>query len=293
MSRSIPRRDFLRGAAACGAASLAAPSTLLFGREQLPGADPDFHIYLAFGQSNMEGFPGIEADDKANVDPRFRMLAAVDFAALGRQKGEWYDAIPPLCRSTTGLCPADYFGRRMVAKSPERVRVGVVNVAVAGCKIELFDKDSYEAYASTVAQWMTSIIVQYGGNPYQHLVNMGKLAQQKGVIKGVLLHQGESNPNDKTWPNKVAKIYADLMGDLNLNARSVPLLAGETVGADQQGATAAMNSIIAELPNVVPNAFVISSKGCESRRDRLHFTPSGYRELGKRYADRLLELAPV
>ena len=141
MSRSIRRRDFLIAAAASGTAYLAAPSARAFGREQAASPDPNFHVYLAFGQSNMEGFPGIEPQDKTGVDPRFRMLAAVDFASLGRQKGEWDEAIPPLCRSSTGLCPADYFGRTMVAGMPERITVGVVNVAVAGCKIELFDKD--------------------------------------------------------------------------------------------------------------------------------------------------------
>jgi hypothetical protein len=35
---------------------------------------------------------------------------------------------------------------------------------------------------------------------------------------------------------------------------------------------------------------VISSKGCECRPDHLHFTPAGYRELGKRYAAKMLEL---
>jgi hypothetical protein len=29
--------------------------------------------------------------------------------------------------------------------------VGVVNVSVAGCKIELFDKTNYETYAKTTA----------------------------------------------------------------------------------------------------------------------------------------------
>jgi hypothetical protein len=36
---------------------------------------------------------------------------------------------------------------------------------------------------------------------------------------------------------------------------------------------------------------VVSSRGCESRPDRLHFTPAGYRELGKRYAEAMLSLA--
>jgi len=288
MSRSIRRRDFLITATS-GAVGLAT-SVRAFGREQAASADPNFHVYLAFGQSNMEGFPGIEAQDKTGVDPRFRMLAAVDFASLGRRKGEWYEAIPPLCRSSTGLCPADYFGRTMVARLPERVTVGIVNVAVAGCKIELFDKSTYQAYAPNVASWMTNIIAMYGGSPYQHLVDMAKLAQQKGVIKGILLHQGESNTNDTQWPNKVAKIYRDLITDLNLEAAKVPLLAGETVNADQQGAAASVNTIIAELPKVVPRAHVISSKGCECRNDRLHFTPAGYRELGKRYAETMLAL---
>jgi lysophospholipase L1-like esterase len=179
----------------------------------------------------------------------------------------------------------------MVAGKPERFTVGVVNVAVAGCKIELFDKDRDEAYAATVAPWMTNIIAQYGGSPYQRLVDMAKRAQEKGVIKGILLHQGESNTNDVEWPKKVAKIYGDLIKDLNLEAGKVPLLAGETVNEDQGGATASMNTIIAELPKVIPNSYVISSKGCESRPDRLHFTPAGYRELGKRYGEKMLELA--
>ena len=291
MSHSIRRREFLIAAAASGATLLAAPSAHALVREQTAGPDPDFHVFLAFGQSNMEGFPGIPPEDRTGVDPRFRMLAAVDFASLGRQMGEWYQAVPPLCRSSTGLCPADYFGRVMVAGKPERFTVGVVNVAVAGCKIELFDKDRYEAYAATVAPWMTNIIEQYGGSPYQRLVDMAKRAQEKGVIKGVLLHQGESNTNDVEWPRKVAKIYGDLIKDLNLEAGKVPLLAGETVNEDQRGATASMNTIIAELPKVLQNSYVISSKGCESRPDRLHFTPAGYRELGKRYAERMLELA--
>jgi Carbohydrate esterase, sialic acid-specific acetylesterase len=261
------------------------------GSSQDGSVDPNFHVYLAFGQSNMEGYPGIETQDKTGVNKRFQMLAAVDFASPERKKGEWYDAIPPLCRGSTGLCPADYFGRTMVTRTPDRITIGILNVAVAGCKIELFNRDTYEAYAATAPAWMTSIIKEYGGNPYQHLVDMARVAQKRGVVKGILLHQGESNTNDIEWPNKVAKIYRDLIRDLGLRTGDVPLLAGETVNADQQGATAGVNTIIAELPKVLPNSYVISSKGCECRSDHLHFTPAGYRELGKRYAERMLELA--
>src|SRR4051812_3311580 len=106
------------------------------------GVDPKFYIFLCFGQSNSEGAsPGLEERDQVGVDPRFQVLAAVDFPALGRKAGEWYPAVPPLCRPGTGLSPSNYFGRTVVAGLPGDVRVGVINVSVAGCKIELFDKD--------------------------------------------------------------------------------------------------------------------------------------------------------
>src|ERR1700684_1726190 len=105
--------------------------------------DKNFYIFLSFGQSNMEGYQGVEAQDKGPVDERFQVLAAVDFPQQHRTMGHWYPAVPPLARPGTGLCPADYFGRTLVAHLPANIRVGVINVAVAGCKIEMFDKDHY------------------------------------------------------------------------------------------------------------------------------------------------------
>ncbi len=262
---------------------------LWFG-SNLTAQDTNRLVFLCFGQSNMEGFPGIEAQDKGPVDERFQVLAAVDFPKQGRTKGNWYPAVPPLCRPSAGLGPADYFGRTLVSNLPPNIRVGVVNVAVAGCKIELFNKDNFQTYASTAPNWMTNIINAYGGNPYQRLVDLAKLAQKDGVIKGILLHQGESNTNDKEWPVKVKGIYDNLLKDLNLKAEEVPLLAGELVNADQKGACASMNKIINELPRTIPTAHVVSSEGCAGRPDHLHFTPAGYRELGRRYGQQMLSL---
>src|SRR6185503_19688546 len=140
--------------------------------------------------------------------------------------------------------------------------------------------DNFQAYAATAPSWMKNIIKTYDGNPYQHLVDMAKLAQKDGVIKGILLHQGESNTGDKEWPNKVKIVYENLLNDLNLQAQQVPLLAGEVVNADQHGQCASMNQIIDELPKTIPTAHVISSAGCEAiPPDHLHFTAAGYREL--------------
>ena len=251
--------------------------------------DKNFYIFLCFGQSNMEGNARPESQDSI-VDSRFQVMEAVNCPDRGREQGKWYTAVPPLCRCRTGLTPADYFGRTLVENLPKNVRVGVINVAVGGCKIELFDKDHYQSYVSTAPQWMLGMIREYDGNPYQRLVDVAKLAQKDGVIKGILLHQGESNTGDSTWPAKVKLVYDNLLHDLDLKANSVPLLAGETVNADQGGACASMNKIIATLPQTIPNSYVISSAGCPQKGDNLHFTAAGYRELGKRYADKMLSL---
>jgi hypothetical protein len=251
--------------------------------------DPDFYIFLCFGQSNMEGNARIEAQD-TTVDSRFRVMETIDCPNLGRAKGSWYPAVPPLCRCHTGLTPADYFGRTLVANLPKNVRVGIINVSIGGCKIELFDKDHYESYAATAPAWMINMIKEYDGNPYARLVEMARLAQKDGVIRGILLHQGESNTNDTLWPKKVKVVYDNLMKDLNLNPDAVPLLAGELVNADQGGACASMNSIIATLPKSITNSYVIPSNGCTSAPDHLHFTAEGYRVLGNRYAARMLSL---
>ncbi len=252
--------------------------------------DKNFYIFLSFGQSNMEGNAKFEAQDTVNVDSRFQVLEAVDCPNLGRSKGNWYTAVPPLCRCRTGLTPVDYFGRAMLANLPENARIGVINVSIGGCKIELFDKDNYESYVEKSPNWLKNMVKEYDGNPYGRLVEMAKLAQKDGVIKGILLHQGESNTNDSLWTKKVKLVYDNLMKDLHLKPKKVPLLAGETVNADQGGICASMNKIIATLPETIKNAHVISSSGCTDAADNLHFDAAGYRELGKRYAEKMLSL---
>jgi hypothetical protein len=249
-----------------------------------------FYIYLCLGQSNMEGNARkFEAQDSI-VDSRFKVMESVDCPNLNRTKGNWYTAVPPLCRCRTGLTPSDYFGKTMVANLPKDITVGVINVAIGGCKIELFDKDNYQSYVATAPSWMINMIKEYDGNPYARLVEMAKLAQKDGVIKGILLHQGESNTNDTLWTKKVKVVYDNLIKDLQLDPENTPLLAGETLNADQGGACASMNKIIATLPKTIPNSYVIPSSGCTGIPDHLHFTADGYRELGKRYAAQMLSL---
>lgn len=250
--------------------------------------DPNFHIYLCFGQSNMEGNAAIEPVDRQNIPDRFRLLPTVDFSSPARTKGVWCDAMPPLVRQNTGLTPMDYFGRTLVANLPEDVRVGVIPVAIGGANIVHLDKDFDPASIANEADWYKAFMAAYNNAPYKRLLECARIAQKDGVIKGILLHQGETNNGDPTWCVKVKKIYDDLLTDLGLNAADVPLLAGEVVTTEQGGVCGGMNSIINQLPRTIPTAHVISAANLPQKGDGLHFTAHGYRVLGCRYAVEML-----
>lgn len=255
--------------------------------------DPNFHIYLCFGQSNMEGNAQPEAQDKTGIPSRFKMMAAVDFSST-KKKGNWYSAVPPLCRPGTGLTPADYFGRTLVEKLPEEVQVGVINVSVGGTKIRLFMEELKDEYIAGEAQWFQNYCAAYDNDPFGRLVEMGKLAQKKGTIKGFLLHQGESDNGSSEWCGQVAKVYKRLCYNLGLDPEKTPLLAGETLYQDQGGSCSWHN--VAALPHLkeyVKNSYVISAKGIPGNgQDSWHFSAAGYRTLGKRYAEQMLKLLP-
>lgn len=260
--------------------------------------DPDFYIYLCFGQSNMEGNATPEAQDKKDVDPRFQTLACVDFKNPQRTMGEWYTAYPPIVREGTGLGIADYFGRTMVKNLPENVKVGVVDVAIGGTKLEGFMQDKVGDYIASMnpktEDWLINYFKAYDNDPYQRLVDMAKIAQQSGVIKGVLLHQGCSNCGDPKWPGMVKEIYDNLLADLNLKAEDVPLFAGELEYANMGGGCSGHNVQVNRLPEVIPTAHVVSAENLPGNGvDAWHFSAQGYRIFGQRYAKEALNLMGI
>ena len=255
--------------------------------------DPNFHIYLAFGQSNMEGQGDIGNEDK-NVDERFQLLWSADAGSCnqGASKGKWIKAVPPLAHCNGAkLGPADYFGRTMVQKTDSKIKVGIIEVAVAGCSIKLFDKDNYSSYVNSQRgqDWMIQRINAYGGNPYGRLIEMAKKAQEDGVIKGIIFHQGETDAGDGNWPSAVKKVYDNIIKDLGLGD-DIPFLAGEVL---RSGVSSGANQNIAKLPQQSKNFYVISSEGFNQALgdgQNVHFTSQEYRDFGKRYAEKMIEV---
>lgn len=271
-------------------------SALLFIQAAAQTPDPNFFIYLCFGQSNMEAGARPAEQDLGFNDPRFQFMAAVDMPSMNRTKGNWYTAVPPICREGNNMGPVDFFGRKMIEKLPAEYKVGVINVSVAGAKLELWDQDACADYLAMEAAdpgraWLVNMAKAYDMNPYKRIVEVAKIAQKSGVIKGMLVHQGESNPDDSLWCGRLKKIHDDLCHDLGLNPDEIPLLAGELKQAEEGGVCAAFNDVVlSHLPEVMPNGYVISSLGCQSTGDQFHFSTEGMRLMGYRMADKMLQL---
>jgi hypothetical protein len=255
--------------------------------------DPNFHIYILFGQSNMTGggatSPTIAED--CNTSPRIKVMAYMDCSgnspecnkALGRTHDKWYTASPPLHDCSEGLCPGDYFAKTMLDSINTDISIGLVPCALAGVALNVFTSTGPN---STIGPCS-------GSNAYKWMLARCKLAQESGVIKGILLHQGESGSGGTAWLPMAKGIFDALKKDLSLDANT-PVVAGElrsdNTSPSQNNTN--FNKMVDSLPSVYAHSAVASSSGLTGNgKDVWHFTTAGFRELGKRYANALLSVS--
>ena len=260
--------------------------------------NPNFHIYIAYGQSNMAGNGDIvPAEDQATDPKNFLMIASHNANARQRsgsttqsiETGKWYPAIPPMFHPTENLSPADYFGRAMVDSLPG-VTVGIIPVAIGAVAIKAFDKDQYKAYFSSAESYIQNWARDYDSNPYQRIVDLGKKAKEVGVIKGFIFHQGETDGSGTEWQNAVYKTYKDIVDALELDENEVAFVAGELL-QEGNNCCGSKNGGIAQLKSKFKKFGLASSKGLQGNgRDPYHFGRAGVIELGKRYCSEMLKL---
>jgi hypothetical protein len=224
-------------------------------------------VYILFGQSNMLGIAVPESPDLV-TPPHVEVLTLVE--CPNQQIGEWLPAQPalhgcvggPFYVDGPGLGPGDYFGRAMAEAYPNDTILLVPN-ALPSLSI-----DDYER----------------GKPAYQELLERSQFAQQRGTIEGLLMHQGESDTAEGTWPARVQVVIANLKADLGVD--DVPLLVGQMpVG----GCCDSHNPRIAELPALIPNTHIVSSAGL-GMLDGIHFDAPSVRTFGTRYAEKMLEV---
>jgi len=284
---------------------------------------PEKHLYIAFGQSNMQGPGEIRDQDKENISDRWQVLNIVTgtYGGQNRTKGAWYKAVPPLIIAgnlvnylgiNIGLGPSDHFGQTITNNTPSHITIGLAAVAHGDLALASFHKTKGAEYfadgstgkeggrpSDTEKQGWTRYTTTGGYTSiYDAIISNVKKAQTDGwVVKGIIMHQGESGRGltYTTWQEMLKEIYDDMLSDLSLPPNSVPILMGQlwNAGIGPNGYLNANNTLI---KSVIPNAWVISTAGLTTGRvgqgqpDNIHFGSEDLEGLGKRYAEKMQEL---
>lgn len=235
-------------------------------------------VFLLFGQSNMEGVPQPQAQDKVENE-RIKVLAYNNCSNLGRTYNQWYTAVPPLHGCNAGVGPGDYFAKTLAEAYPNTT-IWLVPAAISGVDIAFFQK----GVRSTRRGEFQIPPDNHWDGAYEWVMQRAKLAQEKGPIRGIIFHQGESDSGQQAWLDKVAGIVSDLHTDLGL-AERVPFIAGELL---YSGCCSGHNTIVNQIPGKIPNSFVASAQGLAAM-DQYHFDLAGQRTLGQRYGELMLE----
>ena len=174
-----------------------------------------------------------------------------------------------------------------MADSMPDVTIGIIPVAVGGASIKLFDQDQYATYLSTAEDWLKNYAKEYAsdGNVTKTIIDIAKKAQQVGVIKGFIFHQGETDGGYSDWAKIVKKTRDDILKALDMSSDTVPFVAGELL---REGCC--YSDRVSKLPNTMDNTYYASSEGLGGNgQDRYHFNHDAYVEFGKRYAEQMLK----
>jgi hypothetical protein len=233
---------------------------LLLAQDVDLGPRENVHVYLLLGQSNMAGRGTVGKED-ATSHPRV--------FALGKDD-RWAAAVEPLHfdKPGAGVGPGLAFGKAMADADP-KARIALVPCAAGGSPIEAWRPGARHE--------------QTKSHPWDDALRRAKLALEKGVLKGILWHQGESNKPEGHL-EKVVELVARLRKELG----DVPFVCGE-LGRFKE-AHAPLNEVLNAVPRSVPRSACVSAEGLEHKGDGLHFDSPSARELGKRYAAAILKL---
>ncbi len=145
---------------------LALTAVILINTNAFADSDPNFYVFLYFGQSNMESGGRMDASDKT-VDERFLVMADFDNESRGWKKDNWYHAVPPITAKGTGVNLVDYFGETMctgrnkiIAILPEVLQNSYV-ISSAGCKTNdhmHFNTEGYKVFGARYAKQMLKLL---------------------------------------------------------------------------------------------------------------------------------------
>ncbi|MHC4252325.1 MAG: sialate O-acetylesterase [Planctomycetota bacterium] len=256
----------------------------------IPADKEKFHIFLLMGQSNMAGGikphqPGhLLLEDKVPVPHVVHVRTNV----ANPRKYEWQPSAHPLHirpGRPNSFGPGIPFAKEYLRRHPG-VTVGLLPTAYGGKRIDLLKK---------------------GTGLYRGSILKARWAAERGTLKGVLWHQGESDcfKDDRpdTYEGKLHRLIADVREDLGMPV--LPFVVGDLgqlfgIGADdpdpEPERVAGINKVrnaLKSVPDKVKNTTCVSTVGLTyvDAPKCTHFDRASYVVMGKRYCEAYEKLA--
>lgn len=227
-------------------------------------------VFILAGQSNMAGRGKVEAMDTI---PNSRILTINTNGDLLIAKEPLHFYEPEL----TGLDCGLSFGKELLNHIPDSISILLIPTAVGGSAIGQWINDSTYREVSLLSNFKEK----------------GEIGKLYGEIKGILWHQGETDAANA----EAIEIHDEQLRTLLGVFRSVagkedlPILLGE-LGSFSTTAEnwRAINSKIESYVKSDPKAYLIRTGDLNHKGDSIHFDSAGQREMGKRFAEKFVEL---
>lgn len=239
--------------------------SIVFGSPQTK-PDPNFHIYILMGQSNMAGRGVITEEYKNEHNSRLLML---------NKNNDWVRAEHPLHfdkPDIAGVGPGLAFGLSMTEDAKKKIRIGLVPCAVGGTPIEDWEPKAYNKATDT--------------HPYDDALIRIKEAMKSGVIKGIVWHQGEGNSSPEKSSTYITQLNSLILRVRNdIGNQSLPFIIGE-LGYYRDNYHN-INKELKKVPALIPFTAVASSEGLKHKGDGTHFDSESARTLGLRLAEKM------
>lgn len=228
-------------------------------------------LYLLIGQSNMAGRGEVASQDRK----KHSRVWTLD------KENQWVLAQDPIHfdKQSAGVGPGRSFGIE-IAEHSSRAEIGLIPCAVGGTSIRLWQPGGFDSKTEV--------------HPYDDMLARLKVAMESGTVKGVLWHQGEADgkmgergkyePSLLELIERVRKECGN--PDLPFVIGQLGQFEGRPWSDGRKKVDAAQQAVAENLPNV---GFV-TSEGLEDKGDQTHFSADAARELGKRFATKMIEL---
>lgn len=233
-----------------------------------------YDVYLLIGQSNMAGRGKMLPEDTLKALEGVYLLGPQDTPVPAKNPLNQYSTIRKDIRMQQ-ICPGTAFSQEMYSYNGRKILI-VMN-AKGG---------------TTLSEWVE------GTEFFSEAVRRCKEGMKYGTLKGILWHQGcgdSSSSKRDTYLERLAPMVKALRRDLGVG-EEVPFIAGEL--AYWRPSSAAFNKMIHGITDVVPNSAWVSAEGCgplkpeslKTNHPDPHFSRDGQLLLGKRYAEKMIEL---